>query len=122
MNPYLLLATAVLMIHLTWILWVIFGWLICRDRPWLRWLHFAALIYGVFIEVAPWPCPLTLLEQYLEALAGIAPYRGPFVVHYLDALIYPDVPDGVLISLAVAVCAANMWLHIGRLRRRPARL
>jgi hypothetical protein len=28
------------------------------------------LIYGIFIEIAPWPCPLTLLEQWLESKAG----------------------------------------------------
>ena len=51
-----------------------------QSRPWLRWLHFASLVYGVFIEIAPWPCPLTLLEQHLEKLAGFAAYRGPFLV------------------------------------------
>jgi hypothetical protein len=94
MYPYGILATAVLTIHLAWIIWVIFGWLVSRNRPVLRWLHFASLIYGIFIEIAPWPCPLTLLEQHLESLAGIAPYREPFLVHYLDAVVYPDIAEG----------------------------
>ena len=119
MNPYDVLATAVLAIHLAWIVWVIFGWLVARNRTGLRWLHFASLIYGVFIEIAPWPCPLTLLEQYLESLAGIEPYRGPFLVHCLDAMVYPDVPEGMLVSIAVAVCGANLYLHGRRLRARP---
>lgn len=117
---YSVLAGVVLAIHLAWILWVIFGWLVSRNRPWLRWLHFASLIYGVFIEIAPWPCPLTLLEEHLESLAGIAPYRGPFLVHYLDALVYPDVPVGMLVLAAVAVCGANLYLHLRRLFRRAA--
>jgi Protein of Unknown function (DUF2784) len=117
MNPYGALATAVLTIHLAWIVWVIFGWLVVRNRAGLRWLHLASLIYSVFIEIAPWPCPLTLLEQYLESLAGIEPYRGPFLVHYLDAVVYPDVPEGMLVSIAVAVCGANLYLHVRRLRR-----
>jgi hypothetical protein len=117
MNLYGLLATTVLAIHLAWIAWVIFGWPVARNRPWLRWLHFASLVYGIFIEMAPWPCPLTLLEQYLESLAGIAPYRGPFLVHYLDAVVYPDVPEGVLVTFAVVVCGANLFLHVRRLRR-----
>ncbi len=98
MHLYSVLATAVLALHLAWILWVIFGWPVSRDRPWLRWLHFASLIYGIFIEIAPWPCPLTLLEQYLESQAGIVPYRQPFLIHYLEAVVYPDIPDGLLIS------------------------
>jgi hypothetical protein len=121
MHRYGSLATVVLAAHLAFILWVIFGWLVCRNRPLLRWLHFASLIYGVLIEVAPWPCPLTLLEQYLESLAGIVPYRGPFLVHYLDALVYPDVSDAVLIAAAVAVCGTNLYLHVRRWRFRPHR-
>ena len=117
MNPYSVLATVVLAIHLTWILWVIFGWLISRNRPWLRWFHFASLIYGVFIEIAPWPCPLTLLENHLESVAGVTPYRGPFLVHYLDSVVYPNVSDALLISVAIAVCGANLYLHVRRLRR-----
>jgi len=120
MNPYGLMATLVLGIHLAFILWIIFGWVVARSRPGLRWLHFASLIYGVIIEIVSWPCPLTLLEQYLESQAGIVPYRGPFLVHYLDAVVYPDVGEGVLISAAVVVCGANLYLHLRRLRHRPA--
>ncbi|HTT65709.1 MAG TPA: DUF2784 domain-containing protein [Bryobacteraceae bacterium] len=114
MNPYAALATITLAAHLIWIAWVIFGWLVARRRPVLRWLHFASLIYGIFIEIAPWPCPVTLLEQWLESKAGITPYREPFLAHYLDALVYPDVPEWLLISVAVAVCGFNLYLHLRR--------
>jgi hypothetical protein len=116
-NVYALLATVVLFMHLTWIAWVIFGWFIARKRRALRWFHFASLIYGIFIEIAPWPCPLTLLENSLETRAGITPYRGPFLLHYLDALVYPDIPELLLICCAVAICGANLYLHVRRMRR-----
>jgi hypothetical protein len=118
MTPYAILAAAVLGIHLVWIAWLIFGWLVSRNRPVLRWLHFGSLIYGIVIEISPWPCPLTLLEQWLESRAGMAPYRGPFLVHYLDALVYPNVPETVLVPIAVAVCAVNLYLHARRFLRR----
>ena len=111
------MAAVVLAIHLIWILWVIFGWVIARNRPVLRWFHFASLIYGIFIEIAPLPCPLTLLEQYFELRAGVVPYRGPFLVHYLDATVYPNISDALRISLAVLVCGANLYLHFRRFRR-----
>ena len=120
MNRYGVLATAVLAIHLAWITWVISGWLVSRNRPWPRWFHFASLIYGVFIEILPLPCPLTLLENYLESLAGVTPYRGPFLVHYLDAVVYPNVPEALLVSVAVAVCGVNLFLHVRWLRRHSA--
>ncbi len=110
MIPYAL-ATAVLTIHLMWIAWVVFGWPLSRRHPVLRWFHFGSLIYGIFIELAPWPCPLTLLEQWLESEAGMVPYHEPFLVHYLEIVVYPSVPDWVLVPIAIAVCGANLYLH-----------
>jgi Protein of Unknown function (DUF2784) len=112
MNRYGAFSTVVLVVHLTWILWVIFGWVVARYRSVLRWLHFGSLIYGIFIEIAPWPCPLTLLEQWLESKGGMTSYREPFLVHYLDAIVYPNVPEAVLITAAVLVCGFNLYLHV----------
>jgi hypothetical protein len=118
MNAWGVLAAVVLAVHLTWIVWVFFGWLVARNRPMLRWFHFGSLIYGIFIEIAPWPCPLTLLEQRLESEARVAVYREPFLVHYLEAAVYPDVPERALVSLAVAVCIVNLYLHARRFLQR----
>jgi Protein of Unknown function (DUF2784) len=45
----------------------------------------------VVIDAGPWPCPLTALEQSLQAKAGMPPYRQGCVIHYLAALVYRDV-------------------------------
>jgi hypothetical protein len=112
---YSALAAAVLIIHLTWIAWVIFGWLLVRKTRLFRWIHFASLIYSIFIEIAPLPCPLTLLEQWLEGRAGMPAYGEPFLVHYLDAIVYPDVPVWGLISAAFLICGFNLYLHLRHL-------
>ncbi len=109
-------SVVVLGVHLLWIAWVIFGYAAARNRPFLRWVHIGSLLYGILIEVAPWPCPLTLLEQWLEARAGITPYRQPFLIHYLEAVVYPDIPEWTLIVGAIAVCGVNLWLYGRRLR------
>ena len=114
MNAWEVLATVVLAVHLTWIVWVIFGWLVARKRPALRWFHFGSLIYGIFIEIAPWPCPLTLLELWLESKADAAVYGEPFLIHCLEAAVYPDVPERVLVCLVVAVCMVNLYLYARR--------
>ncbi|MGB7134511.1 MAG: DUF2784 family protein, partial [Acidobacteriaceae bacterium] len=49
-----LLAALVLAIHLTWILFVIFGALVTRGRPWLTGFHLASLVWGIVVEVGPW--------------------------------------------------------------------
>jgi hypothetical protein len=116
-----LLAAATLGLHLLWILWVIFGALGTRGRPWLTALHLAAIVWGIVAEVGPWPCPLTLAENWFEAQAGIEPYSGGFLVHYLDAIVYPSVPLWLLEVCAVAVCGANLGIYGWRLVRARRR-
>jgi Protein of Unknown function (DUF2784) len=105
------MAVGVLVLHLVFILWVIFGAFPAYRRPLLRWLHIASLIWGIFIELFPWSCPLTLLENWLEARAGIAPYQGGFLLHYLDALVYPNISEFTLTIAGVVVCALNLALY-----------
>ena len=108
---YSVLATFVLFIHALFIFWVVCGALVARSRPSLRRLHIASLIWGILTEVLPWPCPLTLLEDALEHRAGIEPDQGEFLLHYLDKLVYPDVPANALTVAAVSVCLLNLALY-----------
>ena len=112
-----LLAALVLAIHLTWILWVICGALWTRGRPWLTGFHLASLVWGITVEVGPWPCPMTLLEQNLEARAGLQSYSGSFLVHYLDAIVYPNIPVDVIIGCGVGMCGLNLLIYLSRLVR-----
>ena len=108
---YSSLAILVLLVHALFILWVIFGALLTRSRQVLRWLHVASLVWGILTEVLPWPCPLTLLEDWLERRAGIEPYQGGFLLHYLDKLVYPDISAKVLTIGGVIVCVANLAFY-----------
>ncbi len=111
------MADAVLLLHLAFIGWVIFGALLTRGRPRLAFAHVATVIYGFIAETTPLVCPLTLAENYFEARAGISPYRGPFLLHYLDATVYPDAPPALLTVCAVIVCAINVGIYAWRIRR-----
>jgi hypothetical protein len=117
-NVYQVLAVAVLTVHLGWIVWVIFGWIVTRNRPILRWFHILSLIYSIFVENLPWPCPLTVAETRFEELAGIHPYHEPFLVHYLEVLIYPTISQTPLAWCASTVCLAILGLYGLRFRRR----
>ena len=70
------MAVAVLVLHALFLLWVVFGALIARSRPVLRWLHILSLVWGILTELTPWPCPLTILENWLEARAGVERTRA----------------------------------------------
>ena|ERR1700752_1932055 len=108
---YSALATFVLFLHALFILWVVFGALLTRSRKILRWLHIASLVWGILTELLPWPCPLTLLENSLEGKAGVEPYQGGFVLHYLDKLVYPDISATILTVAGVIICALNLAFY-----------
>ena len=115
---YSALAAVILALHLLFILWVVFGVTVTRGRPVLRWLHLSCVVWGILIEILPWTCPLTWAENWLEARAGIAPYQGGFLLHYLDALVYPNIPSGLLTGVGVAVCGVNLGIYAMRFHRR----
>jgi hypothetical protein len=57
---------------------------------------------------------LTLAEQWLEIRAGSSPYQGSFIVHYLEAFIYPDLPQQLLTWFGPGVCALILAIHACR--------
>ena len=120
MNVYRALAVAALALHFLWILWVAFGWLLTPRRPLLRWLHIGSVVYGILIELLRWPCPLTLAEVWFQRRAGGPAYRQPFLIHYLEALVYPELSETVVTWGAVAVCLVILVIYVRRFRRRPA--
>jgi hypothetical protein len=74
-------------------------------------LHIVSLIWGILTELMPWPCPLTLLENWLEQKAGVEPYHGGFLLHYMDKLVYPDISATALTVAGVLVCAFNLAIY-----------
>ena len=110
-NIYSALTVSVLVLHALFILWVIFGALLTGGRPTLRWLHIGCLAWGIFAELLPWPCPLTVLEDWLERSAGVEPERGGFLLHCLDELVYPNISPTMLTVAAVTVCALNLAFY-----------
>jgi hypothetical protein len=100
---------------------VLLGWTATRRRPVLRTLHIISLIYAIAVETIAWlPCPLTLAETWLETRAGIEPARGPFLVRVLDATVYPDVPEWLVVGGAALVCVGILAVYLRRYLRRDA--
>lgn len=110
-------AIVILLLHVTWILAVIFGAFFTRGRPVWSVLHVACLIWGIVVEAAPVPCPLTMAEQYFETRAGWDVYQGSFMLHYIDKIVYPDMPWWMIGTAGVAVCVVNLGIYAWRFRR-----
>ena len=111
------LAISVVAIHAAWLSLVIFGALWTRHRPVWSTLHILTLLWGIVVEVGPWPCPLTLAESYFEAHATLAAYQASFSLHLLNAIVYPNLPGWTVAGAGVAVCAFNLAIYGLRFRR-----
>jgi hypothetical protein len=109
-----LLAACTSLLHLAFILLVIFGALWTRHKPFWTAAHLLALLWGIVVEIGPLPCPLTLLETYFEHRAGVPALQGSYLLHCIDAVIYPNAPYWVIAVCGVAVCAANLGVYAWR--------
>ncbi len=115
------IAILILLVHLLWIALVVFGALCTRGRPILTTLHILSLFWGIAVEAGLWPCPLTLAEQYFQSRAGLAAYRGSFLLHTLDALVYPNLPDWLITVAGVSICVLNLGIYAWRFWRFRSR-
>src|SRR5690349_8323013 len=116
-----LLADAVVVLHLTFIVFVMAGGLLVLWRPALAWLHLPALAWGIYAESTGTICPLTPLENALRHAAGEAGYGGGFIEHYVVNVIYPPgLTPGVQTVIAVGLIAFNAAVYALAWRRwRP---
>jgi hypothetical protein len=119
---YPLLADAVLLLHLAFIVFVVMGGLFLLHWPrlsWLPWLHLPAVLWGVIVELRGYICPLTPLENRLRQLGGEAGYAGGFVEHYLLPIIYPvGLTRDWQIALGLGVATLNLAAYVRWWRQR----
>lgn len=113
-------AIVVLGIHLLFNAWYVFGAALTSGRPRLEILHLLSLVYGLIAENAAFACPLTLLETFCQARAGLVPYHESFEIHYLHALVAPHFPEWLLGWGAGAVFVVNIAVYIRRFALRHA--
>lgn len=120
---YRWLADFVVVVHICFVLFVIFGGFLLRRRPALIYAHIPAAVWGALIEFAGWVCPLTPLEKYLRVRGGQAGYSGDFVDHYLLPILYPHGLtrniQGILGTLVIAINVLAYGLFL-RSRRHGA--
>ncbi len=107
-----LLADLVLLIHLAFILFVVFGGLLVLRWRRLAWLHLPAVGWGIWIELSGRLCPLTPLENYFRRLAGQAGYSGGFVEQYLLPVVYPEqLTRELQVGLGAGVITVNLLIY-----------
>ena len=108
---YKILADIVVLIHFTWILFMLWGfilticgsisvhvlrrakdrWRIFFDRWIFRTIHLGGIVYVSILTISGTHCPLTIMENGLrEHYNTELTYHGSFVVHYIEKIVYPE--------------------------------
>ena len=119
---YHFLADLILALHFCFILFVLFGGLLCLYRTGLAWLHLPAASWGVWIEWSGGICPLTPLENRFRLAASEQGVAGGFVEHYLIPIIYPDHLEPALQwLLGAVVILVNLVIYLFVLSRSRKR-
>lgn len=109
---YRILADLVAVVHLGFVLFVVFGGILVLRWRSVMWLHLPAVVWGVLLELAGWTCPLTPLENWLRDMGEEAGYRGGFVEYYLLSILYPeDLTRDLQMVLGFVALAVNLPIY-----------
>lgn len=114
---YNIAADIVVAIHFVWILFLIGGAFIGRRVRWVMWTHWAALGYSILLQVFSWICPLTYLEIWFRNRGGAETYAGSFIGHYLERLVYLEIPQGWLLFFTGIVIGISAGVYLKRHRK-----
>lgn len=107
--PWKLAADAVVVLHLLWILFIVFGALVGRWIAWMKWLHIGALTFSMCLQLFRWTCPLTYLEVWLRSRHDPdLGYAGDFLAHYAEHLVYLPVPQEAVLIVTVVVVGVSV--------------
>ena len=116
---YRLLADAVVVLHVCFVLFVLFGGFLLRRWPNLVYAHIPAAIWGVLIEFGGWVCPLTPLEKSLRIRGGAQAYQGDFIDHYILPLLYPHgLNRNIQAALGAFALAVNVFAYTVYVRHK----
>ena len=110
---YLVLADLVLVVHASFVAFVVVGLALiclgwwcrwaCVRNFWFRVAHLAAIGMVAAESVAGFVCPLTTWEDRLRLLAGgELRYQESFIQHWLHRLIFFDLSENVFTIIYVA--------------------
>ena len=113
-------ADSLVLFHLCFILFVLFGGLLALRWRRVIWLHLPAAAWGMAVEFFHLPCPLTRWENLLRHLAGQEGYGAGFIEHYIIALIYPaGLTPQIQLGLGALVLLINIAMYARLIRRGP---
>ncbi len=124
-DVYLFAADVLLLTHVLFVLFVVFGLVliyvgnVCRwswvRNPWFRLCHLLAIGIVVLQSWVGVICPLTVWETALRKKGGGEAYSGTFIGHWLEKLLYWQFPPWVFVVIytlfGAAVLGSWFWVR-----------
>ena len=118
---YRIAADGLVLFHLAFIVFVLFGGLlVLKWRP-LIWWHLPAAAWGVAVELFHLPCPLTRWENLMRHAAGQNGYGAGFIEHYVWPVIYPaGLTPAIQLWLGALVLLVNGLVYLRLIKQWSA--
>jgi len=109
---YRLLADLVILVHFGFVVFAVGGGFLTLKWRRFVWIHLAAVIWAVIVELLGWVCPLTPLENWLRSRAGEVVYNSDFIARWLFPMLYPaGLTRNVQIALGIFVMVVNVAIY-----------
>ncbi len=109
---FLLAADVILLLHVLFVAFVVMGLLLIVvgkvrawswiRNPWFRLIHLAAITVVMILSWLGLICPLTTIEMALRSRAGDTVYTGSFISHWLERILYYQVPPWIFVVCYMA--------------------
>ena len=109
---YEIAANLTLIVHFTFVLFVVFGALLFFASVKIIFIHIPALIWGTYIELTNSICPLTYLENWFLHKANLTAYSEGFIQNYLVPIVYPmSLTKDLQIYLGIILIVVNIIIY-----------
>ena len=115
------LADATVVVHITFVLFVVLGCGLVVRWPRVAYLHIPAMAWGMWVVFARRVCPLTPLENWLRRQGNGPTYTETFIDHYLVPLLYPSLSREIQYGLSGLVLVINTLVYLIAFRRRASK-
>lgn len=115
---YKITADIVVLLHLLWILFLMFGAFIGRWHKLVKILHIGGMGFALLIQMFGWYCPLTYLEVWLrERHDPSASYRGSFIINYVQKLVYIELSGKIIFIATVFLVLMSAGIYLYKPKR-----
>jgi hypothetical protein len=121
LTMYHIVVALAVVAHFAFLCYLIAGGFLALHWRRTIWLHVPAALWGIAITAVSLDCPLTRLERWSRAKAGMAPLPSDgFIAHYISGVLYPDSWAGFVPVVVFALVAVS-WVRYARTcsRDRP---